>query len=122
MSLTRARVGLVLVAAVAVTAVGVPRLVASLATPVTVSTQATVDSLNTRVSKADWTDMDHDMSSDAPGYQMPPAMMPGMPTDGEQRLSVTVTVVNTSDDTRLLRPGKEFALRTGTGGQARAPH
>jgi hypothetical protein len=81
-----------------------------------------VDSLTASVIAAGWTSMDHDMSSDAPGYQMPPAMMPGMPENGDQRLSVTVTVVNTSDDTRPLRPDKEFALHAGKENKQWAPH
>jgi hypothetical protein len=122
MSLVRARVVIIVVAAFAVAAVGVARLAASLATPTTVSVQATVDSLTTRVVTADWTVMDHDMSGDAPGYQMPPAMMPGMPANGDQRLAVAVTVVNTGDDTRPLRPGKEFTLRAGAEGRRWTPH
>lgn len=120
MSLIRARVVVVVVAAFAVAAVGVARLAASLAEPATVSVQATVDDLTSRVSKAGWADMDHDMADDAPGYQMPPAMMPGMPENGDERLSIAVTVVNTSGDTRLLRPDKEFALRAD--GRRLTPH
>src|SRR6476469_9666868 len=99
MPLLRARVVIVIAAAFAVAALGVARLAASLATPATVDLQATVDSLSTRVVTAEWIVMDHDMSGDAPGYQMPPAMMPGMPKNGEERLAVAVTVVNTGDGT-----------------------
>ncbi|MFL6121674.1 hypothetical protein [Actinophytocola sp.] len=122
MSLIRARLVIVVVAAFAVAAVGVARLATSLAAPAVVSVQATVDSLTAQVSKAGWTEMDTDMADDTTGYQMPPAMMPGMPENGDERLSVSVTVVNTSGDTRLLRPDEEFALRTGADGKRRAPH
>lgn len=113
MSSPRMRTVLVALAALAVATVGVVKLTASLATPATAASQATVDGLTAQVTTADWTGMDHDMSGDAPGYQMPPAMMPGMPDNGDQRLAVSVTVVNTSDGTRPFRPGEEFALRAG---------
>src|SRR5690242_11177781 len=122
MSLVRVRVVIVVVAACVVAALGVARLTVSLAAPAEVSEQATVDSLNTRVTTASWTAMDHDMDSDATGYQMPPAMMPGMPTNGDERLAIAVMVVNTSGDTRPLLPGKEFALHTGKDGRRVAPH
>jgi hypothetical protein len=112
------RVVLVVVAALAVAAVGVVGLGASQDAPA--ARQADVDSLNARITSAGWTSMDHDMSSDAPGYQMPPAMMPGMPENGDQRLAVAVTVVNTSGETKPLRPGEEFALHTD--GRRWAPH
>lgn len=112
MALPSMRITLVALAALAVAAVGVGTLAASPDDPGTAD-QATVDSLTTRITAAHWTAMDHDMSGDAPGYQMPPAMMPGMPENGDQRLAVSVTVVNTSDGTRPLRPGKEFTLHAG---------
>jgi hypothetical protein len=122
MPLVRGRVVLVIVAAFVVATLGVARLVASTATPATVSIQTTVDNLRTRVVTAGWTTMDHDMSGDATGYQMPPAMMPGMPDDGDQRLAVAVAVVNTGEDTRPLRAGKEFALHAGAEGRRWTPH
>lgn len=122
MSLARVRTVVVIAAAFAVTTVGVVRLAASWGDPAAASDQATVDSLTTMVTKAGWTTMDHDMSDDAPGYQMPPAMMPGMPENGDQRFAVSVTVFNTGDDTRPLQPGKEFALRAGEEGKRWTPH
>jgi hypothetical protein len=106
----------------AVTAVGIVRIVITPDAPATAVVEATVDSLTARVAAAGWTAMDHDMSGSATGYQMPPAMMPGMPEGDDQRLSVSVTVVNTSDETRLLRPGEEFALRAGKESEPVAPH
>lgn len=117
MSLPHLRIVIVSAAAVAVTATGVVRLAVTPDTPAQVTGQATVDSLTAQVTTADWTEMDHDMSGDAPGYQMPPAMMPGMPEQGDQRLAVSVTVVNSSEETRPLRPGKEFTLRAENGGR-----
>src|SRR5258708_21469917 len=122
MSLPRMKIVIVPLTALVVAAIGVFRLVAAPDTSSSVASQATVDSVTASVTAAGWTSMDHDMSSDAPGYQMPPAMMPGMPENGDQRLAVTVSVVNTSDDTRPLRPGKEFALHTGQENKKWAPH
>jgi hypothetical protein len=121
MSLPRIRTVTVALAALAVTTVGVVRLAAAPDVP-SVTSQATVDSLTAQITEASWTNMDHDMSGNAPGYQMPPAMMPGMPDDGDQRLAVAVTVVNVSDGTRPLRPSKEFALHAGKDGRQWTPH
>ncbi|WP_158882269.1 hypothetical protein [Amycolatopsis anabasis] len=115
---------MVILAAVAVGLFGVGRLVAVLRAPprAVVGAEATHDGVNVRVTAASWTGMDHDMSGTAPGYTMPPAMMPGMPAAGEQRLAVTVTVVNTSDETRPVRPAREFTLRAATGEKGWEPH
>lgn len=115
------RIVVVAVAASAVATVGVVRLVAPPDAP-GVADKATVDSLTARVAVAEWTSMDHDMSGNATGYQMPPAMMPGMPADGDQRLAVSVSVVNTGDETRLLRPNGEFVLRAGRTDGRWTPH
>jgi hypothetical protein len=120
MSLPRMRIAVVTLA-LAVTAIGIVRFV-SAPDDVVTDSQATVDNLTAQVTAADWTAMDHDMSGDAPGYQMPPAMMPGMPDNGEQRLAVTVTVVNASEGTRPLVPGKEFVLRAGKDGRQVTAH
>lgn len=110
MSLPHKRIFIIVLAALAVATYGVLRLTApSDAAPE--SDSATVDSITAQVLSAGWADMDHDMSGDAPGYQMPPAMMPGMPENGDQRLGVALTVVNTSAETRPLRPTEEFVLR-----------
>jgi hypothetical protein len=122
MPVPRMRIAIVVLAASAVATIGVVRLAALPDAHSAAATQASVDSLTARVTAAGWTTMDHDMSGDAPGYQMPPAMMPGMPENGDQRLAVSVTVVNTSDETRPLRPGKEFTLRGGKDGRQWAPH
>jgi hypothetical protein len=113
----------VVVAALAVTVLGVGRLVAGGAEGPPAAVQvATLADLSAQVSEAGWVDMDHDMSTDAPGYQMPPAMMPGMPTGDDQRLSVNITVVNTSDGTRPLRAATEFTLHTAKNDKQWAPH
>jgi hypothetical protein len=72
--------------------------------------------------RASWSKMDHDLSEDAPGYQMPPQMMPGMPEQGKERLVLSVTVTNTTDGTRPIRVGDEFVLRVGDGSQRVTPH
>jgi Domain of unknown function (DUF4352) len=106
----RVRLVLVLLAAIALTAFGVSRLLGAFASPPAAGDVANVDSLTARVTTAEWTKMDHDMSGNAPGYQMPPAMMPGMPSGGDQRLAVALTVTNTSGDTRPVRAAEEFSL------------
>jgi|GEM_PF-1902294 len=110
---------IVVLAALAASMLGVGRLVAAFgagdqAPPAGIVTLA---ELTTQVTAAEWVKMDHDMTPDAPGYQMPPAMMPGMPTGDDQRLSVAITVVNTGDRTRPLRAAKEFTLRSENGRQ-----
>jgi hypothetical protein len=115
------RVVIVVVAAFGAGIIGVTRLTATPDSPATTE-QATVDNMIAQVTAADWTNMEHDMAKDAPGYTMPPAMMPGMPEDGDQRLAITVTVVNTSDGTRPFRPDEEFTLRAGGAGEVRTSH
>jgi hypothetical protein len=121
MSLPRMRIALVVLAASAVATVGVVRLAAPTVAPA-VAERATVDGMTAEIVAAGWTSMDHDMATDAPGYQMPPAMMPGMPENGDERLAVSVSVINGGDETRPLRPGEEFALHTGEDGRRWAPH
>jgi hypothetical protein len=107
-----AGISLVLTAAAAVAFFGVRELFGADEPQKSGEISASLSGLTASIGAADWVMMDHDMSSTAPGYQMPPAMMPGMPAEGQQRLAVTVTVVNTTGETRPLRPGKEFLLRT----------
>lgn len=103
---------LVMCAALAAAAIGVTTMVAPADTAPPGST-ALVGGLTASVSDAGWLGMDHDMSTTASGYQMPPAMMPGMPAAGDDRLSVVVTMVNTSDATIAFRPVGEFTLHAG---------
>jgi hypothetical protein len=102
------------VAALGVAIFGVVRLVAAFSAdqlgPLTAV--AHVDGLDSQVTAASWVQMDHDMAPDAPGYQMPPAMMPGMPQGDDQRLAVYISVANTSADTRPLEPDLEFTLHS----------
>jgi Domain of unknown function (DUF4352) len=112
MCAVRSRIMIVVLAALAAAIFGVTRLVASLGTEAEASQVASLGGLTAETSKAEWVGMDHDMSPNATGYTMPPAMMPGMPEQGEQRMSVSVTITNTGDQTRPLRPLEEFTLRT----------
>jgi hypothetical protein len=122
MSLARTRIILVILAALAIAVFGVSRLIGSLATAAEASQVGSLDGLTTQVTKAGWVDMDHDMSGNAPGYQMPPAMMPGMPEQGKERIALTITVTNTSDRTRPLVPREEFALHAASAGDLVPPH
>jgi hypothetical protein len=73
--------------------------------------EVTVGGLELRVESAKWEElqMNHD-----PGFQMPPAMMPGAPADGDQRLRLAVELTNHSRDPKLLTKG-EFHVE-GPGG------
>lgn len=115
---------IVVLAAMAVTGLGVSRLIFGGHAPeaAAASPTASIAGMTAQVTKVEWIGMDHDMSPDSPGYQMPPAMMPGMPTGDDQRLSVAVTLVNTSDETRPMQAAKEFVLRTGKNGKQWSPH
>jgi hypothetical protein len=74
---------------------------------------ASLNGLTATVSRAVWIGMD--MPTETSGYQMPAGMMPGMPADGYQRLSVTVGVVNTGGGTRQVHVADEFTLRSADG-------
>lgn len=112
---TRSRILLVILAALAVSVFGVTRLIAALAAPAEVVAVAEVDGLKAQVTTATWSAMDHDDMGPQTGYQMPAQMMPGMPDDGQNRLVVSISVTNTSPDTRAVHPGSEFTLLTGDG-------
>ncbi|MFC0540583.1 DUF4352 domain-containing protein [Kutzneria chonburiensis] len=101
---------LVMTAALAAAAIGVSAMVGP-AGPA--ESSARVGGLTASVGDTGWLGMDHDMSTTASGYQMPPAMMPGMPASGDDRLSVAVTVVNTGTDTVTFHPATEFTLHAG---------
>lgn len=122
MRAVRSRIVIVIAAALAVAIFGVTRLFTAQDSVAEAAPTASLDGLNAQVTTAKWSTMDHDMSPNAPGYQMPPQMMPGMPEQGKQRLSVSVEVTNTSAETRPLRPAEEFALRAGEGAPLIAPH
>jgi hypothetical protein len=117
----RGAVVLVVGAAVAVSVLGVGQLVGA-APPEPPSPTSTLDGLRVSTGSPGWLAMDHDMSTNAPGYQMPPAMMPGMPAEGEERLAIPITVANTAGATRPLHPAQEFTLHARPGGPALEPH
>jgi len=122
MSLMRTRIIIVLLAALAVTAFGVTRLFAAQSGAVEVSQVGNLDGLTAQVTTAGWVEMDHDMSGNAPGYQMPPAMMPGMPEQGQERIEVKLTIANVTDGTRPLRAGEEFTLHAAKGDKSWTAH
>jgi hypothetical protein len=121
MSLARTRILIIVVVALAVAIFGITRLFVASSVEAEVSRTGSLDSMTAEVTKAGWVEMDHDMTEDAPGYQMPPGMMPGMPEQGEQRMSLTITIINTSDQTRQLRAGEEFVLHSARNGQKWTP-
>lgn len=90
---------------------------------------ATLGGLTAAVGTAAWAMPDHVMplpggdgqSGGQPGYQMPPQMMPGMPTGDDVRLSVPLTLENTSGATRRFDLAAEFVLRGGREAQPRTP-
>jgi hypothetical protein len=106
---------LLMVLAAAVAVVGVTEAVNLLRAPAVVAPvrAATFGGLTAQVNGAGWLDMNH--SAPLSGFQMPAAMMPGMPTGDDQRLAVRITVENASDGTRALHPSAEFTLRTAGG-------
>jgi hypothetical protein len=71
--------------------------------------------LTTSVERAGWLNMDHGQPQT--GFQMPAAMMPGMPAEGSERFSVTITIANTGKETRPLHAVDEFSLRAPDGKQ-----
>ena len=122
LSVPRVRVVIVVLAALSVAIFGVVRLVDSLRPEAQASPVGRLDNLSVQVVTAGWVAMDHDMSANAPGYQMPPQMMPGMPEEGKQRLALSLTVSNTGNDTRPMRPIEEFALHATKDGTLLPPH
>jgi len=103
---------LVMLTALAAAAIGVGSMIVSPGAAPTEST-ALLGRLTASVGDAGWLGMDHDMSTTASGYEMPPAMMPGMPATGDDRLSIAVTLVNTDSGTVTLHPVNEFTLHAG---------
>jgi hypothetical protein len=124
MTLARIRIRIVIpvLVALALAIFGVSRLVVSLTADPEPAQVGSLDSVTAEVTTVGWVDMDHDMSANAQGYQMPPQMMPGMPEEGKERLAVSVTVINTANDTRPVRPIEEFALHATKDGELIPPH
>jgi hypothetical protein len=84
------------------------------ADPEVTGTSATVDGITTEVREVGWIDFDmgHVMDGQG-GFMMPSQMMPDAPSGDQMRLGVTVTLVNTSDDTREFNVTDEFVLTGG---------
>jgi len=112
MRLARIRIVIVVVVALAAALFGVTRLFAAFSTEAQATEVGSLEGLNVQVTNAGWVGMDHAMAGQ-PGFQMPPAMMPGMPEQGKERFSVTLSVLNTGDASKAARLGAEFALHTG---------
>jgi hypothetical protein len=90
------------------------------------STDATLAGLTAQVGAAGWSSADHVMPipapNGAPGYQMPPQMMPGMPTGDDARLSVPLTLRNTTGAGLEFDVATEFLLHGGRETESRTPH
>jgi hypothetical protein len=85
-------------------------------------THAALDGMQATVAKAQWLaheDMDPIPATDAPvgpaGYQMPAAMMPGMPAEGQSRMMIELNMSNDAGQARALDPETEFILRNEQG-------
>lgn len=76
---------------------------------------ATLNGLVAQIENAGWLDMSHDGAPT--GFQMPAAMMPGMPTGDNQRLAIRLVLQNSAPDARDLHPASEFSLRSAGGKQ-----
>jgi hypothetical protein len=93
------------------------------------SANASLGGLTAAVGTAAWAMADHVMpvpggdgqGGGQPGYQMPPQMMPGMPTGDDVRLSVPLTLENTSGAARRFDLATEFLLRGGREAEPRTP-
>lgn len=79
---------------------------------------ASLGGLSAAVTDAGWLGMDMPATD---GYQMPQAMNPGMPAQGDERLALTITVVNTTGNTGSLHMTQEFSVRTAADGKRWTP-
>lgn len=79
---------------------------------------ATVGGLTARLSTAGWVNVDHQMM---PGYQMPAQMMPGVPAEGDARLAVPMTLVNSGRNVEIYAMEDEFRLVGGADQDPRVP-
>jgi hypothetical protein len=78
--------------------------------------------ITARPHDAGWLGMDHDMSNQAGGYQMPAQMMPGAPEGDDMRLGIPLTLVNTDKRVREFNLAEEFSLGGGRNDEPRLPH
>jgi hypothetical protein len=81
-------------------------------------THGALDGMQAAVTRSQWLDHDHvdpipadDGSGGPTGYQMPAAMMPGMPAEGQSRLLIQLNLSNDTGQARALDPVTEFILR-----------
>lgn len=117
------------VGALAIAAVGMVLLVGYLTAPAagrdSARMNATLDGMAAQIGVAGWSSADHVMPIPSPGappgYQMPPQMMPGMPTGDDARLSVPVVLRNTTSRGLGFDIKGEFSLRGGQEAQPRTP-
>jgi hypothetical protein len=86
-------------------------------------THAGLDGMQAAVANAQFLAHDHvdpipadsSAAGSAPGYQMPAAMMPGMPADGQTRMMIQLNLSNEDSQARALDPENEFLLRNERG-------
>jgi hypothetical protein len=81
---------------------------------------ATLDGLSAAPGTVIWAAMQEDQSMGATGgYQMPPQMMPGMPTGDTMRLGVNMTLANTGSTVQTFDLNSEFFVGGGKIGPPR---
>jgi hypothetical protein len=118
---TKPRAGIVVLVLVALAAAtfGVVRLIDTWTAPPPMGHDGTLDGLHTRIEKAGWVDLDDMADSMAPG--MPMNKMQGMPEDGDGRVEIKVTVVNSTSQTHQFLAAEEFVLRADKGDKRWTP-
>jgi hypothetical protein len=107
----------IVAAAVLVAAVGAASSLRARAARAPVVETATIGGITATPHVASWVSMHQAMDGrqmdgmhDQRGYRMPAQMMPGAPADGDMRLGVPVTLMNSSGQVREFNLAGEFSL------------
>lgn len=74
---------------------------------------ATLGSLSATPRQVIWAEMQDDQMNATDGYQMPPQMMPGMPTGDQMRLGISITLANAGSQVQTFDLNSEFFLGGG---------
>lgn len=105
----------------AIAAIGFVMALNQLGTGQAPSTTETLGGLTVQVNTSGWLSDDHHGDMPMAGYQMPGQMMPGMPEGDRVRLSIPITLRNTSGSPRGFTAAAEFRLVGGQEAGAQAP-